>query len=120
VRAREPLRALVPLLPSLGRLPSVDEAVTIIFQVSIFPYAGFLYLLWRRNRDFSTITKIGFSYLLVFVLATIIAGIVALRTYHEKLANVDYLHGTAEMLLTMTNICILMGLKDLASDKQSD
>lgn len=116
--SRKPLRALVPLIPSLQRLPNTEELVTILFQISIFPYAAFLYLIWTRNHTFSTITKIGFTYLLVFVFATIIAGVVALRVYHEKLANVDYLHGTAEMLLTMTNICILLGLKEGPTDTQ--
>jgi hypothetical protein len=119
VRHSSTLLALVPMLPSLDRLPSADELVTFLFQVSIIPYAGFLYVLWTRERTLTTITKIGLSYLLVFVLGTIVAGVIALRVYHEKLANVDYLHGTAEMLLTMTNICILMGVKDQALNEDA-
>lgn len=31
--------------------------------------------------------------------------------YHTSLANVDYLHGSAEFLLTLTNLFIVLGLR---------
>jgi hypothetical protein len=31
--------------------------------------------------------------------------------YHTSLANVDWLHGSAESLLTITNIFIVLGLR---------
>ena len=42
--------------------------------------------------------------LLVFVAITIPAGIYAKVHYGEELANVDWLHGSAEVFLTLSNI----------------
>lgn len=53
----------------------------------------------------------GFYFLLVFVFATIPAGIYAKQVYGTSLANVDYLHGSAEALLTVTNLLIVLGLR---------
>lgn len=79
----------------------------------------------------------GFAFLLVFVFATIPAGIygatasrarrlrrgraaslnaaaaapAAKKMYGTSLANVDWLHGGAESLLTITNILIVLGLR---------
>jgi Protein of unknown function (DUF3593) len=35
----------------------------------------------------------------------------AKKVYETSLANVDYLHGSAEFLLTLTNLFIVMGLR---------
>jgi hypothetical protein len=43
------------------------------------------------------------------------AGIYAKTHYHTSLANVDWLHGTAESLLTVTNLFIVMGLRGALS-----
>ena len=51
--------------------------------------------------------KFGFAYLLLFVLGTIPSGIVTKSVYGETLANVDWLHGGAEALLTVTNVLIV-------------
>ena len=32
--------------------------------------------------------------------------------YGQPLANVDWLHGTAESLLTLTNLFIVLGMRD--------
>lgn len=47
-----------------------------------------------------------FYFLLVFVFGTIPAGLYAKQHYNSVLANVDYLHGSAESLLTVTNLLI--------------
>ena len=47
-----------------------------------------------------------FYFLLVFVFGTIPAGLYAKQHYNSILANVDYLHGSAESLLTITNLLI--------------
>ena len=47
-----------------------------------------------------------FYFLLVFVFGTIPAGLYAKQHYNSILANVDYLHGSAESLLTVTNLLI--------------
>jgi hypothetical protein len=48
----------------------------------------------------------------VFVFATIPAGIYAKTHYHDILANVDWLHGSAESLLTITNLLIAVGFRN--------
>lgn len=44
--------------------------------------------------------------------ATIPAGIYAKTHYNDILANVDWLHGLAESLLTVTNLLICVGMRD--------
>lgn len=48
----------------------------------------------------------GFYFLLVFVGATIPAGIYCKTVYGTSLANVDWIHGSAESLLTVTNLLL--------------
>lgn len=43
--------------------------------------------------------KYGFASLLIFVVSTIIGGVVAKIQYNDVLANIDYLHGTVRLLL---------------------
>jgi hypothetical protein len=52
---------------------------------------------------------IGFYMTLVFVGVTIPAGIYAKVTYQTSLANVDWLHGSAEFFLTLSNILVVLG-----------
>lgn len=81
-----------------------------LFAFSIIPYIGFLYHL-TKSKDTPKLTLFGFYFLLVFVFATIPAGIYAKKVYHTTLANVDYLHGTAEFMLTLTNLFVVLGLQ---------
>jgi heme A synthase len=80
-----------------------------LFALSLFPYLGFLWFLWRSNQSPKLVT-LGFALLLVFVAVTIPAGIYAKVVYHDELANVDWLHGSAESFLTMSNIVVVLGL----------
>jgi hypothetical protein len=48
---------------------------------------------------------------LVFVAVTIPAGIYAKVAYGKSLANVDWLHGSAEFFLTLSNILIVLGFR---------
>ena len=36
----------------------------------------------------------------------------AKKVYNTSLANVDWLHGSAELMLTLTNLFIVLGLRD--------
>jgi hypothetical protein len=81
-----------------------------LFAFSIVPYIGFLYHL-TKSKDTPKLTLFGFYFLLVFVFATIPAGIYAKNVYHTTLANVDYLHGSAEFMLTLTNLFVVLGLQ---------
>eukprot|EP00884_Botryococcus_braunii_P023586 jgi/Botrbrau1/9911/Bobra.0012s0012.1 len=99
--------------------PDVDQQqiAANLFASSIVPYAGFLYHLHRSKVAQKTML-IGWYYLLVFVAATIPAGIYAKVHYHTILANVDWLHGLAESNLTITNLLIVIGLRQAIRDAE--
>lgn len=90
-----------------------------LFACSIIPYIGFLYHL-TKAKDTPKLTLFGFYFLLVFVFATIPAGIYAKKVYGTTLANVDYLHGSAEFMLTLTNLFIVLGLRQAIRQKSTD
>ncbi len=81
-----------------------------LFALSLFPYLGFLWFL-TRSRQMPRLALIGFYMTLVFVGVTIPAGIYAKVAYGESLANVDWLHGGAEVFLTLSNILIVLGFR---------
>ncbi|ERN43102.1 protein of unknown function (DUF3593) [Rubidibacter lacunae KORDI 51-2] len=81
-----------------------------LFAISLFPYLGFLWFL-TRSRRFPRLATIGFYVLLLFVFVTIPAGIYAKVAYHDELANVDWLHGSAEVFLSVSNIFIALGFR---------
>ena len=81
-----------------------------LFAVSLFPYLGFLWFLTRSGKT-PRLALIGFYVLLIFVVVTIPAGIYAQRHYGTELANVDWLHGSAEMFLTLSNILVVLGFR---------
>lgn len=82
-----------------------------LFAVSLFPYLGFLWFLTRSGQT-PRLALIGFYMTLVFVGVTIPAGIYSRVVYHESLANVDWLHGSAEFFLTLANILIVLGFRE--------
>ena len=47
--------------------------------------------------------------------STLFIGIYAKSHYHDILANIDWLHGSAEFLLTVTNILIITGFRQSRS-----
>jgi hypothetical protein len=81
-----------------------------LFALSLFPYLGFLWFITRSGK-FPRLAVIGFYVLLVFVAVTIPAGIYAKVHYGEALANVDWLHGSAELFLTISNILVVLGFR---------
>ena len=81
-----------------------------LFALSLFPYLGFLWFLTRSPKT-PRLALIGFYVLLVFVAVTIPAGIYAKVHYGEPLANVDWLHGSAELFLTVSNILVVLGFR---------
>jgi hypothetical protein len=91
-------------------LNSADFAST-LFAASLFPYLAFLWLLSRPETKTPIGVNRGFQFLLVFVFLTIPAGIYAKTQYHDILANIDYLHGGAESMLTITNLLIIFGFR---------
>jgi hypothetical protein len=88
-----------------------------LFAVSLFPYLGFLWFLTRSGQT-PRLALIGFYMTLVFVAVTIPIGIYAQVAYGESLANVDFLHGGAEVFLTLSNVLVLLGFRQAIQQKQ--
>jgi heme A synthase len=81
-----------------------------LFAISLFPYLGFLWFMTRSQKT-PRLALIGFYVLLVFVAVTIPAGIYAQVHYGKSLADVDWLHGSAELFLTLSNILVVLGFR---------
>jgi hypothetical protein len=102
---------------------SADEYTSLeanLFALSLFPYLLFLWFLSRPETAFPRKALFGFKFLLVFVFATIPAGIYAKVHYQDILANVDWLHGSAESLLTLTNLLIVLGMREGLRDAERE
>ncbi|MGQ9871913.1 DUF3593 domain-containing protein [Leptodesmis sp.] len=89
-----------------------------LFALSLFPYLGFLWFL-TRSQQMPRLALLGFYMTLVFVGVTIPAGIYARVVYGEQLANVDWLHGGAESLLTLSNILLVLGFQRAIAEYRS-
>lgn len=88
-----------------------------LFAISLFPYLGFLWFMTRSGAT-PKLALIGFYVLLIFVAVTIPAGIYAQNHYGQSLANVDWLHGSAELFLTLSNILVVVGFRQALIAKQ--
>ncbi|KAJ3695192.1 hypothetical protein LUZ60_000569 [Juncus effusus] len=107
------IRVSCSFLPVDPWAPTIDSQsiASQLFAVSLFPYLGFLYFI-TKSKTAPKLTLFGFYFLLAFVGATIPAGIYAKLHYGTSLSNVDWLHGSAESLLTFTNLFIVLGLRE--------
>ena len=81
-----------------------------LFALSLFPYLAFLWWAWKSQRV-PRLSLWGLSFTLVFVLITIVAAVIAELVYGQQLADVDPLHGGAELFLTISNLMILLGFR---------
>ena len=90
----------------IEKLGSLDN--TLLFAVSIIPYAIFLSYLYKI-KSVNKFVKTGFSLTVLFVFITIIVSIFTLNYYDKTLVEVDYLHGLAESFLTLSDFVILLG-----------
>ena len=81
---------------------------TLLFAVSIIPYAIFLFYLYKI-KSVNNFVKTGFSLTVLFVLITILVSIFTLNYYNRTLVEVDFLHGLAESFLTLSDFVILLG-----------
>ena len=88
-----------------------------LFALSLFPYLGFLWFITRSGK-LPRLALIGFYVLLIFVAVTIPAGIYAQAHYGKALANVDWLHGSAELFLTFSNILVVLGFRQAVIKQQ--
>ena len=90
----------------IEKLASIDN--TALFAASIFPYAIFLFYLYKI-KSVNKLVKIGFSLTVLFVFITIVVSIYTLNYYDKTLVEVDFLHGLAESFLTLSDFVILLG-----------
>ena len=90
----------------LERIASIDN--TALFAASIFPYAIFLFYLYRI-KIVNKFVKTGYSLTVLFVFITIVISIFTLNYYDKTLVEVDFLHGFAEYFLTLSDFVILFG-----------
>lgn len=88
-----------------------------LFAFSLFPYIAFLWFL-TRSQQTPRLALIGFYMTLVFVGVTIPAGIYAQVALDSELANVDWLHGGAEVFLTFANILVVLGFRKAILEKR--
>eukprot|EP00850_Spirogloea_muscicola_P019242 SM000187S03859 [mRNA] locus=s187:14283:24397:+ [translate_table: standard] len=102
---RAPSRRCSATAAPTAACPAAAESIaSSLFAASLLPYLGFLYHL-TKSATAPRLTLFGFYFLLAFVGAT------TKLVYNTSLSNVDYLHGSAESLLTITNLLIVLGLR---------
>ena len=90
----------------LEKLASIDN--TALFAASIFPYAIFLFYLYKI-KSVNNLVKTGYSLTVLFVFITIVVSIYTLIYYNKNLVEVDFFHGLAESFLTLSDFVILLG-----------
>ena len=90
----------------IEKLASIDN--TALFAASIFPYAIFLFYLYKI-KTVNKLVKTGYSLTVLFVFITIVVSIYTLNYYDKTLVEVDFLHGMAESFLTLSDFVILFG-----------
>ena len=93
-------------LKLIEKLGLVDN--TALFAASIIPYSIFLFYLFKI-KSVNKLVKTGFSLTVFFVFITIVMSIFALKYYDKSLVEIDYLHGSAEFFLTLSDFIILLG-----------
>ena len=90
----------------IEKLASIDN--TALFAASIFPYAIFLFYLYKI-KSVNNLVKTGYTLTVLFVFITIVISIYTLNYYDKTLVEVDFLHGLAESFLTLSDFVILLG-----------
>ena len=90
----------------IEKLASIDN--TALFAASIFPYAIFLFYLYKI-KSVNKLVKTGYSLTVLFVFITIVVSIYTLNYYDKTLVEVDFLHGLAESFLTLSDYVIFLG-----------
>ena len=90
----------------IEKLSTIDN--TALFAASIFPYAIFLFYLYKIKLV-NKFVKTGYSLTVLFVFITIVVSIFTLNYYDKTLVEVDFMHGLAESFLTLSDFVILLG-----------
>ena len=94
----------------IEKLALIDN--TTLFASSIFPYAIFLFYLYKI-KSVNKLVKTGYSLTVLFVFITIVISIYTLNYFDKTLVEVDFLHGLAESFLTLSDFVILFGFINL-------
>lgn len=121
---RPPIYVERNLMSSSGLFSFTDEAeqgmklTGAFFQASLLPYLLFLYFLAYRGNRTPSLGNFGFQFVLFFVIMTIISGIVGKASYGLSLADIDWMHGTSESLLTVANILIVLGFNEAMANPE--
>ena len=90
----------------IEKLGAIDN--TLLFAVSIIPYAIFLFFI-NKIKSINVFVKTGFFLTVLFVFITILVSIFTLNYFDKTLVEVDFLHGFAESFLTLSDFVILFG-----------
>ncbi|KAL7575750.1 hypothetical protein ACA910_003081 [Epithemia clementina (nom. ined.)] len=99
--------------------PDTAEALAgPFFGASLFPYLAFLYFLNVPENECPKGVVVGFATCLLFVFLTIPAAIAAKILYGVSLADSDWLHGSAESLLTITNLVTVVAFRQALAAKE--
>jgi hypothetical protein len=91
-----------------------------LFGASLFPYLAFLWLLDKKENECPKGVTVGFATILLFVFLTIPAAIASQVLYGVSLADSDWLHGSAESLLTITNLVTVVAFRQALNSKEKD
>jgi hypothetical protein len=118
-KEREPATSFAALLATLlfaGKPQSYlgADIFDAILQVSSIVYLTFLVLLivlYKKDKTvFSGLTVAGFWFVVVFISVTVFLMYIAtVQRGYASLSHDDLLHGSAESLLTMSNLMIAIG-----------
>jgi len=90
----------------IDKLASIDN--TALFAASIFPYAIFLFYLYKI-KSVNNLVKTGYTLTVLFVFITIVVSIYTLNYYDKTLVEGVFLHGFAESFLTLSDFVFLFG-----------
>ena len=90
----------------IEKLGTIDN--TLLFAVSIIPYAIFLFYLYKI-KSVNNFVKTGFSLTVLFVFIALLLSTFTLNYYGKTLVEVDFLHGFAQSFLTLSDFVMLYG-----------
>ena len=114
---------MISFLESVNLSIDRDQAEALagpFFGASLFPYLAFLFFLSREENECPKGVTVGFASCLSFVFLTIPAAIAAQVFYGVSLADSDWLHGSAESLLTITNLITVIAFRQALNAKEKD
>lgn len=121
--ASNSIRGIASNLPHPSVYMSNKEAENFagpFFGLSLFPYIAFIYFLNVKENDTPKGVTVGFATCLLFVFLTIPAAIAAQVLYGVSLADSDWLHGSAESLLTITNLITVLAFRQALEGKEKE